>query len=54
MSAVSFTLNPSVTAYAIADLRESVGWDRQDAELVYESFLYAPYPFYVFDVGLSK
>ncbi len=32
MSAVSFTLNPSVTAYAIADLRESVGWDRLDAD----------------------
>jgi hypothetical protein len=32
MSEVSFTLNPYVTAHAIADLRASVGWDRQDAD----------------------
>jgi GNAT superfamily N-acetyltransferase len=32
MSEVSFTLNPPVAAHAIADLRESVGWGRQDAD----------------------
>ncbi len=32
MPGISFTINPTISAHAICDLRESVGWDRLEAD----------------------